>query len=240
MNSEGANAELLVPSLIQGSPLFSNINVAQHSKHPFRFQLFYENRFLLKDLSPKYIAFEKSFASHQLSVNFSDWGNKYIRERGVRFNYSIPLSGKVRCGIGTRVQSTNIFNRTSVEITVLPTVGIQFKAWDKYLFHASFSIRRSPFFDYKLYVGCSHEFSPSYSWYTLFKSSPKNRAIFSGGIKHERSSGSEFYLQINSKSYPFAVAYKLRWQQFSFRFSFYYHLQLGISNHLGVTYQGLE
>ncbi|MFT6746526.1 MAG: hypothetical protein ACJAZ2_000867, partial [Glaciecola sp.] len=50
------NTSLLLPSLFEGSPLFSSTNLAQQSKESFRFQMLYENRFLIKDLSPKFVS----------------------------------------------------------------------------------------------------------------------------------------------------------------------------------------
>jgi hypothetical protein len=235
----GASNSLLLPSLFQGSPLFSNINFAQQSKKPFRFQLLYENRFLLKDVSPKSICLEKSFAKHQWSISFFDWGSKYYKERIGRLNYSMQISSRMSVGINAAVQTKKRF-KSKLSVQLLPALGIQYKILENSKFFSSFQLGKTELLIFKAYLGFSHEFAPSYQVYGLIKFSEEEKAFLSVGVRHERESGNEFVLQLNSKNYPLSIAYQLVWRQFSFRMSMYYHFQLGMSNHVGLGYQSME
>jgi hypothetical protein len=233
------HSSLLLPSLFAGSPIFSNINVAQHSSSNFRFQLLYENRFLLKDVSPKFISFEKSFGYNIWTLSFSDWGSKYYKERRGQLNYAIHLNPKLWVGVGTLVEIVSKSYDEKSTVQLYPSFGIQYFHREKSNLFTSTQIGLDRVFSYKTYLGYCYEFIPSYKLFVLATSSSNEKFLISAGIKHKRDSGNEFILQLNSKNYPAAVAYNLTVMHFSFRLSMYYHLQLGMSNHVGIGYQSI-
>lgn len=231
------NTSLLLPSLFEGSPLFSSTNLAQQSKESFRFQMLYENRFLIKDLSPKFVSFEKSFTKHQWNLSFSDWGSKYYKERAGQLIYAMKLSPSLSAGIGTLVLKKSQFNSDALLIQIFPSIGFEYRWLRTNRFFTSFQLGTSKNLYYKSCLGLSHKFASNYHCFLLVTSSSNDKVLLSAGIKHERKSGNEFMLQVNSNNYPIAVAYKIAMKQFSLRLSMYYHLQLGMSNHIGIGYQ---
>ena len=231
--------DLLQPSLFWGSSLFSNVNIAQRSEKNFRFQILYENRFLLKDLSPKFIGFDKKHNNHHWSASFSEWGNEYYRERALQGNYALKLTKSLRAGVGLLVQVYSVKQQQKSKYNFIPCFGVNYQMSDENQVFTSLRLFTNPLFAPLIYAGFSRQFAPKYQWFVLLKSSPTQRLFVSMGARHKRESGNEFTVQVSSKYYPMAIAYRLVWKQLSFRISAYYHMQLGISNHVGVGYQSL-
>ena len=150
------------------------------------------------------------------------------------------LTPKILGGIGGLVQTISHFKSKEVDLKVYPSIGIQYQLLKKSVIFSSVKIGSEGWFYYKNYLGFSHEFAPSYKLFVLIKSSTSEKIFFSGGLRYQRPDGNEFIFQINSKNYPIAAAYHLVKNHFSFRLSMYYHLQLGVSNHVGIGYQSLE
>jgi len=232
------SSSLLLPALFNDSPLFSNVNVAGESKKNLRIQLLYENRFLVKDLSPKFLCFEKTYNDSRWTLSFSDWGSKYYKERSAQVNYSMKLNPTLRAGVGILIQSISSPKSNQNTFKVYPAFGMQYQLSRNYEIFTSFKLNTGAPFYYSAYLGFSTEIATSYELYFLIKSSAEEKVFGSVGIKYKRDSGNQFFLQLNNNNYPLAIAYKVLWNKFSFRISMYYHLQLGVSNHVGVGYHG--
>lgn len=156
------NSSLLLSSLFEGSPLFSSTNLAQQSKESFRFQMLYENRFLIKDLSPKFICFEKSFRQHQWNLSFSDWGSKYYKERAGQLTYAMNLGPALSIGIGTLILNKIQFNSKALKMQLFPSIGFEYRLHRSSKFFTSFQVGTTKELYYQSHFGISHKFASTY------------------------------------------------------------------------------
>ena len=124
-----SNDEQLLPILSFNSPIFFSVNPAQElsDTHKNQFQMLYDNRFGLKDLSVKQIAYSRVGAKHTFNTSFADKGSYYYKERTLNLGYKIKLTPNFNVGLNFNFA---LIQQNEIRLTtfdLLPSVGVNYE-----------------------------------------------------------------------------------------------------------------
>lgn len=233
-------SKLLISSLFDDEPTYLQVNPAQHLKKGVHLQLHYENRFLLKAISPKYLFITRTKEKHQWTLGFSDWGTTYYKEMGFHLNYGMKLTPVLSIGIHGLFMLVKRYISPKHQLFVFPALGMNYAIGKKNSFFTSLRVMKQDVLNYQAYFGVTHQFKTKCKILLLGSSNIRQKIVASGTLYYEIKQGSKLSFRVGVNDFPLGVAYTLNWKKLAFNFAAFYHQQLGVSNHIGANYYTLQ
>lgn len=226
-------------NMLENSPSYCYFNPAETAVNNkgIVVQLVYENRFFQKDLSVKLIGVQKAGKRSNFNFLFSQMGNKYYQEYLTSLNASMMLHEKISLGCNLNAEIQYQSNRQKNKFKLYPSIGIQvaLSELSTVFSNVTFSTQQANSF-YNMNLGYNRIINKEITAKVFISSTEKRVINAHAQLTIKSYQNNKFYLQIGSSQYPMMLGYQLRWKSLDLSFGFWYHMILGLSNHVAVNY----
>lgn len=226
-----------------GTPMGSAANAADfaHARVKIQGQVLYENRYLLKALAVKSIAFGGVWGFKSWNAAYRQQGTFHYQSHQFRLNYSTRLHPQFRMGANLYLRCVQQSNSEDNKWLAYPELGFQYTVDEVN----------------KIFSGVEYVPSKTISHYAAaiyYERKLEERLLLVAGVSSSRNQtffGSlalrliphinhVFSLELNNGHQPVYFNYRYRINKIQLHFGFWYHNQLPVSNQLSVNYHFLE
>lgn len=213
------------------------------SQERFRVDLSYDNRYFLSGLSESKLFIAKSQFPHAYSLLASVKGNRHIKQYSFSSGYALKLNRKLAIGPTAKfdLQSTNRYGMEIQQWSVGLSSHLKYSqvisgylevglTRDK-LFQANWKQQLD------LHMGITKELSEACDLLLMLKSTARHPLNGLGAIIYRPLENNQISLAIQLHDHPFMLAYSLKLNSMLLSFGLYYHLYLGMSSPLMVSFE---
>ena len=206
--------------------------------------VYYENRFLLKELSIKALALVLPVKAGTFGMCITSFGYSLYNENKYSLSFSKTFGDKLSAGIAMDCLSTKIAEGYKSKNVFAAEVGIQAKPL-KYLTIGAhlFNPTRAKLADYNderiptiFRLGADYNFSDKVKLAIETEKDISEKAVFKAGIEYQAMK--EFYLRVGINTNPTlsSFGFGINLKNFKIDISANYHQIVGISPQLSLTY----
>jgi hypothetical protein len=206
--------------------------------------IYYENRFLLKELSIRSAALAIPFKAGTIGMSLTDLGYALYKESKYSLFFAKAFSETVSFGMALDYLHTSIAEGNGNFAAIVVEIGMQAKLRKDLVIGAHlYNPTRSRLgkntsdrIPSVLQLGIGYSFSSTVFLTAETEKDISQKAVFKAGIEYQPVHN--FYLRIGISTEPvlttfgFGVAVK----NFQIDLSAHYHQTLGVTSHLGLTY----
>lgn len=205
---------------------------------------FYENRFLIKELSQHGFAIATPIKKGCFGFQFSSLGYKLYRETKSTLAYGISLNDRISAGVGLDVLSTKIADIYGKAMTVSGELGIQVKI-TRELYFAShvYNPFRAQITSYNhekipsiFKLGMMYSFSEKVFLCAEAEKTSLQNINIKGGLEYRPHS--LIYIRVGAASYPTQASFGLgvNYEGLKIDVTSSFHQVLGFSPQIGLSY----
>lgn len=236
---------IFFPQYLEQTPIYAIVNPAGsvNEKDKFQVQLVCENRFLLKDLIFKTIAFGKSYKQHSWNLLYNEWGTRYYKNRLYFVNYSTRLFEDFRIGMTLNFKTIHQQNLAKFKPQLFPTIGLEYKINKYNMLFSSFlhsKNQNSSTTQFELFyqknLQPELDLRIGFSANSIVEISAFNTYVTRLALLFNFNNNHKVVLEFNTSSQPLYFSYRQQWKNFTFNLAVSYHTQLNISQQVSFNY----
>lgn len=233
------------PQYLEQTPIYSTVNPASsiNQQDKFQVQLVCENRFLLKDLIFKTIAFGKSYKQHCWNILYNEWGTRYYKNRFYFVNYSTRLFEDFRIGMNLNFRTIHQQNLEKLKPQLFPTIGLDYKInkgnklFSSFLYSKNQSGSITHFeLNYQKNLQSELDLQLGFSANSIVNNVAFNTYVTRLAMLLNFNKSHRIVLEFNTSSQPLYFSYRQQWKNLSFNVAVSYHSQLNISQQISINY----
>ena len=206
--------------------------------------IYYENRFLLKELQSQAIAISIPLKVGVISFGGNLYGYNQYRSYKAGLGYSMKLSEMVYAGVQLNYQGIQFLEYYGSKNTVTAEVGVYTKFTEKWRLGVSvFNLGRAKLSDYEddrfstiMRLGSSYDFSEKLMLALELEKDVDNPLRLKTGVEYEVLR--EFYLRWGAKTTPLELSFGLGYhlKQVHLNIGSAYHQLLGWAPHFSIAF----
>lgn len=205
---------------------------------------FYENRFLIKELSQQGFAIAAPIKKGSFGFQFSSLGYKLYRETKSTLAYGLALNDRISAGVGLDLLSTKIADIYGQSMAVTGEIGIQVKITrDLYFASHVYNPFRAQMVSYNhekipsiFKLGMMYTFSEKVWFCAEAEKTSLQNINIKGGIEYRPHD--LIYVRVGAASYPTQASFGLgvNYEGLKIDVSSSFHQVLGFSPQIGLSY----
>ncbi len=214
-------------------------------KRTFEAGVYYENRFLVKQLSTSAFAAALPIKRGCFGITYSGFGYSLYKESHLGIAYGMPLSENFSVGVQLSYLSTQIGDTYGRGQALTGSLGFQGKLGKKVIVAGHiFNPNRAKMTNYNnevipslIKIGVQYLFSEKVSAVLEAEKSTYHKLNIKGGIEY--APRKELYLRAGASSFPASASFGLgvNLKGFKVDLSSAYHSILGFSPQMGLSYE---
>ena len=205
---------------------------------------FYENRFLVKELSQTGFAAVLPIKKGTFGITYSTLGYKLYRESQVSLSYGMKLNDKIGLGVSLDYLNTKIADVYGTAHAITGSIGVSAKLTEQIIFSTHiYNPFRAKITNYNnervptiFNIGAQYTFSKKVFLVVEAEKTSVQKLNIKGGIEYNPAS--VVYIRVGAASYPTQASFGVgvNYQGLKIDVSSMYHSILGFSPQIGLRY----